>query len=371
MLSFGSGNDDAVPARATLSERVQRLGTFSWAALGAILLALAIARGISALGGILAPLLIAVVLGAVFEPMMVALRRLRLPASAAAAITLLAAVTVAVGLGFVIFLGFTQQLPEISQQLWESWRRLLATLRSSGLDASWMNQVRESANHSLPQLGFGLLGAFTSAFYGLVTFVVSTFLALFFLFFTLRDSSVFPVWLARRTGVRERIVIELDGITRRSLRQYFKGVAVTAIITAPIFIVPLLLLRVPLLVPITILYFALSFIPYIGAWITGAFAVLVAFGSGGAFAALIVGASLMVSNGTVQSIVSSWALGATLRLHPAAVLLATLVGGTVAGVLGMVLGPPLIAIARQAQGIVRAPRANGRGRDGDPGPAPS
>ncbi|NHB84844.1 hypothetical protein G7085_10185 [Tessaracoccus sp. HDW20] len=45
--------------------------------------------------------------------------------------------------------------------------------------------------------------------------------------------------------------------------------------------IPLLVLRVPLATSIFILYLALSFIPFLGAWITGGFAVLIAFGSGG------------------------------------------------------------------------------------------
>jgi len=140
-----------------------------------------------------------------------------------------------------------------------------------------------------------------------------------------------------------------------SLRNYFRGTAITAIITAPIFVVPLLLLRIPLVVPIIIVYFFLSFIPYVGPWITGAFAVLVAFGSGGAPAALIVAVSLLVSNGTVQSVVSSWALGSALNLHPVAVLLATLVGGVAAGLLGMILGPPLLAAAHKTVAALREP----------------
>ena len=117
--------------------------------------------------------------------------------------------------------------------------------------------------------------------------------------------------------------------------------------------VPLLLLRVPLAGAIFILYFVLSFIPYLGAWITGAFAVLIAFGSGGGTAAAIVGITFLFSNGAIQSAVSSWALGSALRIHPLVVLLSTLIGGTVAGVLGMILAPPLVAAITKSLAVVR------------------
>ena len=96
--------------------------------------------------------------------------------------------------------------------------------------------------------------------------------------------------------------------------------------------------------------------PFVGAWITGIFAVLIAFGSGGSTAALIVLVSLLVSNGTVQTAVSSWALGSSLKMHPVAVLVATMVGGVIAGILGMVLAPPLLSATTKAAAAIRAQR---------------
>ena len=93
--------------------------------------------------------------------------------------------------------------------------------------------------------------------------------------------------------------------------------------------------------------------PYIGAWITGAFAVLIAFGFGGPSAALIVGIALLVSNGPIQNAVLSWALGSSLSVHPVLVLLSTIAGGVVAGALGMVLGPPVVSATQKALATLR------------------
>ncbi|MGH3582372.1 MAG: AI-2E family transporter [Mycobacterium sp.] len=73
----------------------------------------------------------------------------------------------------------------------------------------------------------------------------------------------------------------------------------------------------------------------------------------GPSAALILGASFVVSNGTVQSAVSSWALGSSLRLHPVGVLLATMIGGTIAGLLGMIMGAPVVAAVSRSVAEVR------------------
>lgn len=184
------------------------------------------------------------------------------------------------------------------------------------------------------------------------------FFALFFLFFALRDADRFPHFLARLTHFDAAEVDEVISLSRSAIRGYFRGTAITAILTAPIFMIPLLILGVPLAVPIFVLYFLLSFIPFLGAWITGAFVVLVALGSNGPTAALILATTFVISNGSIQSAVSSWALGSSLDLHPMAVLLATMIGGTVAGLLGMVLGAPVLAAVVKSVTAVQALRAD-------------
>lgn len=328
--------------------RLRRLGRSSWALLGTIALVVVAAAAIGAIRGIVVPLVIAVIVGVVLEPLVEWLERRGLTPTLATVVSLLVAVAVAVGVLLIVVWGFLRQLPEISAQLMLGWVSLVEWARGLELDAVWLERARLAVQDSVPAVSQGILGAVSSTFSGLLSFGVGTFFAMFFLFFVLRDARTFPQWLARVTRLEPDAVDAVTSAAKDSIRGYFKGIAVTALITAPIFMVPLLLLKVPLAVPIFILYFFLSFIPFLGAWLTGAFAILIAFGTGGASAALIVALSLLVSNGTVQSAVSSWALGSSLRIHPVAVLLATLVGGTIAGTLGMILGAPLVAASKRA-----------------------
>ena len=183
------------------------------------------------------------------------------------------------------------------------------------------------------------------------------FFSAFFLFFVLRDGAEFPEWFARTTTFPVDEVSAVVDQCRGSLRGYFRGTAITALVTAPIFVIPMLILGVPLVIPVFVLYFFLSFIPFLGAWITGVFAVLIAFGSGGSTAAIIIGVTFMISNGTIQSAVSSWALGSSLKIHPVVVLLSTMVGGAVGGLLGMVLGAPVTAAVAKSIVAIRQSRA--------------
>ncbi len=349
-------------AGGPLLTRARQLGAASWGVLGIIGLVVVAAMGISAVSGILIPLVVAVILGMVLEPVAAFFRRAGLPSAAAVAVTLVIFVlTLALTLTVVIR-GFLAQLPEISRQLVTGWNSLIEWFRNHDLDPVWLERARTAFDGHSAQLGQGVLGAVTHTFYGAVSAIIGVFFALFFLFFAIRDGYRFSGWIARSTGLDEESIDAVVRVSRDSVRGYFRGTAITALLTAPIFMIPLLIMRIPLAIPIFILYFFLSFLPFVGAWITGAFAILIAFGAGGLPAALIIGATFVISNGTIQSAVSSWALGNSLQLHPVAVLLATIIGGTIAGLLGMVLGAPVLAAVVKSVRLLR-----GRAATADPG----
>lgn len=329
-------------------DRLVDLGSRSWAAVGIIVLVCLVAAAASALSGIIVPLVVAVIIGVVLDPMVLALRARGVAPALAALLALVVSVLALGAVAGVVVAGFLRQLPEISAQLLSGWRQMALWAQSFGLGPSVLEPVRVSLVAMIPQASVGVLGAVTGVVRALLSFGVGAFFALFFLFFVLRDSHAFPAWVARSFGRDPGLVDAVDANVRDALRGYFRGVALTAVITAPIFAIPLLVMGVPLVVPTLVLYFVLSFVPFLGAWITGVFAVLIAFGSGGPMTALIVLLALLVSNGSVQSVVSSWALGSSLRVHPIVVLLATLVGGVVAGILGMVLGAPVVAAVQRS-----------------------
>lgn len=338
--------------------RLHQLGKVSWSALGIIALALVIVTGLGAIRGIVLPLIVAVILGTVLEPLVEWLERHGVKHTLAAVIALLVTILLGVGTIVLVVRGFIDQTPEIYRQLTVGWNSFVQWIHSLELDTAWLERARSSAQGYASQLSQGIVGVLGSTFSSLISFFIGTFFALFLLFFMVRDLRGFPQWLARVTRLDPELVDDMTEVAKESLRGYFKGTALTAVLTAPIFVIPLLLLDIPLVIPIVILYFFLSFVPYVGAWITGAFAVLIAFGTGGASAALIIGITFTISNGTIQSAVSSWALGSALNLHPVAVLLATVIGGSIFGLMGMVLGAPIVAAVSKSVGVARAHRAS-------------
>jgi putative heme transporter len=94
-------------------------------------------------------------------------------------------------------------------------------------------------------------------------------------------------------------------------------------------------------------------VPYIGAFVAGAFAVLIAYGSGGLGDAIAMLAIVLLANNTIQNIVEPLAFGNRLRLHPLAVLLTVTTATMLFGVMGAILAAPLTSAAVNAVGQLR------------------
>jgi predicted PurR-regulated permease PerM len=130
-----------------------------------------------------------------------------------------------------------------------------------------------------------------------------------------------------------------------SLQRYFLGVTIVAAFNAVVVGVGALLLGVPLAGTIAVVVFVTAYIPFIGAFVSGAFAVVIALGSDGTQTALIMLVIVLLANGMLQQVVQPIAFGATLDLNPLAVLIVTIAGGSLFGMVGMILAAPLTSAA--------------------------
>ncbi len=332
---------------------VRRWGKDSWAALGVIALVVVVFYGLGLLGSIVVPVTVAVILGVLTQPLVNWMENHGVARSLAATTVLLLLQIAVAGLIALTVWGVAKQLPEMSVRLFHGWESFINWVQGWDVDGVWLERMRSQLVGLAPSAGAGIAGAVAATVSSTLTFLVAAFFSIFVLFFVLRDGRNFPNWLARTVGYDPTVVQQVAGATTDALQGYFRSTALTALITAPIFIIPLLILRVPLVIPIFLLYFFLSFIPYLGAFATGIFAVLIAFGSHGATAALIVLVSLLISNGAIQNAVLSWTMGSSLDIHPVTVLIATMVGGVLGGMLGMILGAPLAAAFLKSSRIVR------------------
>jgi putative heme transporter len=129
------------------------------------------------------------------------------------------------------------------------------------------------------------------------------------------------------------------------MRRYFLGVSIVAAFNAVVVGLAAWVLGVPLALTIAIVTFVTAYIPFVGAFVSGAFAVVIALASEGTGVALAMLVVVLLANGTLQQIVQPLAFGATLDLNPLAVLIVTIAGGSLFGMVGLILAAPLTSAA--------------------------
>ncbi len=105
---------------------------------------------------------------------------------------------------------------------------------------------------------------------------------------------------------------------------------------------------VPLAFTIFVVQWFTNYIPMFGAFIGGAFAVLIALGTGGVKDAIWMLIFVLIANGPLQTVISQFALGASLKLSGLVVLFATTGGAILAGALGGIFAAPFVKIGVDA-----------------------
>ena len=84
---------------------------------------------------------------------------------------------------------------------------------------------------------------------------------------------------------------------------------------------------------------------------------LITLGSQGTSTALIMAVIVLLANGMLQQLIQPIAFGAALGIHPLAVLIVTIAGGALFGMIGLVLAAPLTSAATHISADLARARA--------------
>ena len=183
-------------------------------------------------------------------------------------------------------------------------------------------------------------------------------LAIALLYFILRDGRA--VWgrVVRLFPPESRRAVDRAGNRAWSvLGGFVRGTALIAAIDATLIGLGLWILGVPLAFALAVLIFLGSFVPFVGATLSGLVAVLVALADAGwetalAALAIVIGVQFLEGN-FLQPIIQS----RTVDLHPAVILLAVAAGASLFGILGAYLAVPVTAVVFAASAALAADEA--------------
>lgn len=311
------------------------------------------------------PLMIAALLAGLLSPVVHFLNeKARLPKGLAVGLTMIGFLTLVVGglsvVGQRLATGFSslwaQALTGVSQiQHWLSTGPL--AMSNEDLDALFTDALNQLKSNSSSILSGALSWGTT-----LGHLVTGLLLVLFSLIFLLLDGPRIGKFFVNILPRRARLAAE--GAGKRgwaSMVIYVRVQLFVAFIDAVGIGVGALILGVPLALPLGVLVFLGSFIPVIGAMVTGAVAVLLALVANGPVNALIMLLVVLFVQQAESHILQPLIMGKAVSLHPLAVVMAVAGGSMVAGIPGALFAVPVLAVANTVVKYI-----SNRGWENDP-----
>ena len=348
-------------------------GQTAWLLVGLTVLLVGLIWLLSLTEVIVLPLLAAGIVAAVASPVVDWMHRHRVPRALAAALMMLAIVLVGVGMTLTVVGGIVGQTSSAESHLSGAEDKITGWVEDLGVDPGTAEEAQDHASSATTKSAKALLGGVASglsALSSIVFFLAMTALSLFFL---LKDGPTIRAWTEQHLGVPRALAKTITQRVLGALRGYFLGTTIVAAFNAAVVAIGAWILGVPLIGTIVAVTFIGAYIPYIGAWSAGAFAVLIALGGAGTDAAAGMVVVQLIANSVLQQLVQPFAMGTALGLHPLAVLVVTIAGGALFGTVGLILAAPLTsAVVRISADLARAraaaePATNGH----DPQAAPA
>lgn len=308
------------------------------------LLVLAVAIGVTLWGVwqlriVAIPVIIAVFITTLLEPPARWLRTHHVPRSLATLIVVIGALVVAGGVVYLLVEPTVAGFGQLTRNIGSALDRLQQIAAGFGLTDKNLQSLLEEAQKSLSSETV-IQGASTAGEV-VIGFVVAVVLSIYFTHDgdrMVRNGMKF-IPRARRAGLRETLDICWHVVGR-----YVRGVAIVGLADSIPIAVVLVILGVPLVVPLAVITFVGAFLPVVGAFLSGAIAVLVALVTKDVLSAVIVLAAFVLVQQLESHILAPQVYGRTLELHPVVILLAITVGSTIAGIIGAFLAAPVAAV---------------------------
>jgi predicted PurR-regulated permease PerM len=320
------------------------LGRTSWLLVGLLAVLVGLAWLLGTTYTITGPVIAATIVAAVTSPLVARLAR-HMPRALATVVVLLGLLAIALAIILLVIGGITSQHAAIAANADQGVTKLESWATSLGVSESGASSAGDQLRHDVPAMISALTKGVISGIKGLTSLVFTLSLALLSLFFLLKDGPSMRRWVDHHLGVPPTVARTITGGVLRSLRGYFLGVTIVATFNGVVVGVGALILGVPLAGTIAVVTLVLAYIPFIGAFVAGAFAVIIALGASGTTTALIMLVIVILANGLLQNIVQPFAMGSALDLHPLVVLVATIASGCIFGTIGLILAAPLLSAA--------------------------
>jgi predicted PurR-regulated permease PerM len=337
--------EDAVPVGMRIA------GAWSWRILAIAGVVAVFVFLVIQLKLIVIPFMVAILLGALLVPLVQFLQRHRWPKWLAVAVAEVGLIGVVTGLVYLIATQIVRGFPDLRDRSLDFFEELKALLLASPLHLTeaQINDYLAQSWEAIQKDSQWLLSGAVSVGSSFGHFLAGILLVLFATLFLLIDGKRIWQWTVRLFPRRARPAV--DGAGRAgwvTLTDFVKVQIFVAFIDAVgiglgAWILGLFFGGFPLVIPIAIAVFLGSFIPVVGAVLTGAIAVFVALVYLGIWPAVIMLGIVLLVQQVEGHVLQPLVMGTAVKVHPLAVVFAVAAGGFLAGIAGALFAVPVVA----------------------------
>jgi putative heme transporter len=344
-----AGSDTRPSGGPAFLRWVPRLGVWAWSFVGFVVATIIVVTALGAVSEIVLPLTFAAVLAVIFKPMVGTLRRHGFKPTLAAGLVVLGLLALMIAVVVATVQGVIDQVDQITASVDAAKDNAVESL---AIDSAALDDAQAATEEAAPMIAEGFLTRLVSGVDTLVGLASGLILGSLIMYYLLKDG----------TRLRRSVVAQVDPTMRdgldgfigdvcRILRDYGRGRTVMSAVVSVVIGLTSLLLGLPLVLTIVVVNFVGGYIPYIGAFLGGGLAVIVALGEGGLGLAAIMLVVVLAANLILENFVEPKVMGRSLDIHPLVVLIVTALGGLLGGIVGLILAVPFFVIARS--GIAR------------------
>lgn len=297
---------------------------------------------------IIISIMIAALLAGLVSPAVYFFRKHRIHAGIATAITEIGLIAAVAGLLAMVGQQLTVGFSSLSDQVGEGWNQIVAMLNNLPIDlgADKIDQYISQLMSTLQNNTSSILSGVASVGSTAADIGTGLVIVLFTLIFFLMEGEKIWLFIVKLFPSEARLAV--NGAGRRgwkSLVSYVRVQVFVAAVDAVGIGLSAFFLGVPLAMPLGVLVFLGSFVPVIGALLTGAVAVLLALVANGLVNALIMLIMVLIVQQIESHILQPLVMGKAVSLHPLAVVIVVLAGTMLYGVIGALFAVPVLAVA--------------------------
>lgn len=333
-------SDQAVPVPVPI-----RIGAaWGWRILVIAAAVIAVGYGMSLLSELAIPILVALLLTALFARAVTFLARW-VPRGLATGIVLILGLVVIIGALTVVIQQISSNASDMSAQVTKGVQQVRAWLAYGPFkvtDTQLNDAIASVRDYVANNEQFR-----TGIWHGAVTaghVAAGVVLTLFSAFFFLYQGDTIWAWFVRLFPRLARERVDSSGrVGWISLTAYVRATVLVAFTDAVGITIVALVLRVPFAPAIGVLVFISAFVPIVGSLASGIVAVLIALVAHGLVTAVIMAVGVLVVQQFESHVLQPFLMGRLVRLHPLAIIFSIAAGAVSFGIVGALFAVPLAA----------------------------